>query len=58
VDENGNSPLPRTPKLLIIADGGGSNRSRNQLWIMALQELADELELPLPVGHFPPGTSK
>jgi hypothetical protein len=43
---------------MITADGGGSNSSRNRLWKVALQELANELQLPLQVSHFPPGTSK
>jgi transposase len=56
--EMGAARFPRARKLLITADGGGSNSSRNRLWKVALQELADELELPLHVRHFPPGTSK
>ena len=44
--------------LLITADGGGSNGSRCRLWKVALQELAAQLELPIHVCHFPPGTSK
>jgi hypothetical protein len=44
--------------LLITADGGGSNGSRCRLWKVALQELAVQLELPIHVCHFPPGTSK
>ena len=45
-------------ELLITADGGGSNGSRNRLWKVALQRLADELGLRISVCHFPPGTSK
>jgi DDE family transposase len=45
-------------ELLITADGGGSNGSRNRLWKVALQRLADELQLVIHVCHFPPGTSK
>ena len=45
-------------ELLITADGGGSNGSRNRLWKVALQDLANALGLPLQVCHFPPGTSK
>jgi hypothetical protein len=56
--EMGAARFPRARKLMITADGGGSNSSRNRLWKVALQELADELELPLHVRHFPPGTSK
>jgi len=45
-------------ELLITADGGGSNASRNRLWKYALQQLADETGLKIRVCHFPPGTSK
>ncbi len=43
---------------MITADGGGSNSSRNRLWKVALQALANDLDLELQVCHFPPGTSK
>ena len=56
--EMGADRFPRARKLMITADGGGSNGSRNRLWKVALQELADELGLALHVCHFPPGTSK
>ena len=45
-------------QLLIMADGGGSNGSRCRLWKVALQNLADQLRMPIRVCHFPPGTSK
>src|ERR1700726_1009829 len=45
-------------RLLITADGGGSNGSRVRLWKLELQKLADELRLPITVCHLPPGTSK
>jgi len=44
--------------LLICADGGGSNGSRNRGWKFFLQELADEIGITITVCHFPPGTSK
>jgi transposase len=49
-------PLAR--RLLITADGGGSNGSRVRLWKRELQRLADEIGLSIEVHHFPPGTSK
>ena len=53
------SPLyPDARRLLITADGGGSNGSRNRLWKLEIQRLADELGLAISVCHFPPGTSK
>lgn len=57
-NEMGVARFPRARKLMITADGGGSNSSRNRLWKVALQDLADELDLPLHICHFPPGTSK
>jgi hypothetical protein len=54
----GQRRFPQARKLLITADGGGSNGSRCRLWKVSLQKLADELELVLHVSHFPPGTSK
>jgi hypothetical protein len=56
--EMGVGRFPRATKLMITADGGGSNGSRNRLWKIALQALAEELGLGLEVCHFPPGTSK
>ena len=54
----GQSHYPLAPELLITADGGGSNGSRNRLWKLRLQALADALGLRISVCHFPPGTSK
>jgi transposase len=50
--------FPNAAKLLITADGGGSNGSRCRLWKVALQNLAEKIGLELNVCHFPPGTSK
>jgi len=49
---------PRSRRLLITADGGGSNGYRLRVWKRELQHLADEIRLPISVCHFPPGTSK
>ena len=49
---------PEASRLLITADGGGSNGSRVRLWKLELQKLADETGLEMAVRHFPPGTSK
>lgn len=54
----GQVTYPQTRALLITADGGGSNASRNRLWKMELQKLADEIGVAIYVRHFPPGTSK
>jgi hypothetical protein len=57
-EDMGSKRFPRARELMITADGGGSNSCRSRLWKVALQGLADQLDLKLRVCHFPPGTSK
>jgi hypothetical protein len=45
-------------ELFITADGGGSNGSRNRLWKVGIQKIADDTGLKISICHFPPGTSK
>ena len=54
----GRRAYPKARRLLITADAGGSNGHRLRLWKWELQRLSDELDLPIAVCHFPPGTSK
>ena len=54
----GATAYPKAKGLLILADSGGSNRSRTRLWKIALQRLADQTRIGVSVCHFPPGTSK
>lgn len=49
---------PEADDLLITADGGGSNGSRNRLWKLELQKFVNETAISVHVCHFPPGTSK
>jgi hypothetical protein len=58
LDRMGRDRYPAMTRLMITADGGGSNGSRLRLWKMALQKLADETGLAIQVCHYPPGTSK
>jgi Rhodopirellula transposase DDE domain len=53
----GAAQYPGVQRLLITADGGGSNGSRVRLWKVELQKLADETGLAMAVCHLPPGTS-
>jgi transposase len=54
----GRRRYPAPTRLLITADSGGSNGSRNRLWKLTLQKFADATGLVIEVCHFPPGTSK
>ena len=56
--EMGHPRFPSATKLLITADGGGSNGSRVRLWKVELAKLAAETGLEITVCHYPPGTSK
>jgi len=56
--EIGSTRYPEATRLVITADGGGSNGSRVRLWKRELQRLADELGIEIAVHHLPPGTSK
>ena len=54
----GKSYFMSPTKILITADGGGSNGSRVRLWKKELQDFANEINMEISVCHFPPGTSK
>ena len=56
--QEGRQLYPAASRLLITADGGGSNGYRLRLWKLELQRLADQTGLSIAVCHFPPGTSK
>jgi len=49
---------PQADRLLICADGGGSNGARTRLWKAELQRFAAATGLTVTVCHLPPGTSK
>jgi hypothetical protein len=57
-EQLGSGMYPGAERLLVTADGGGSNGSRCRLWKLKLQEFADETGLRITVCHLPPGTSK
>jgi DDE family transposase len=54
----GRHRYPDTNRLLICADGGGSNGYRVRAWKIELAAFAAETGLTITVCHLPPGTSK
>ncbi len=54
----GKKEYPNATSIMITADGGGSNGSRNRLFKVELQKLANQIGLPIQVSHYPPYTSK
>jgi hypothetical protein len=57
-DAMGKARYPKAKRLMITADGGGSNGARVRLWKVELQKFVDEIGIPVTVCHLPPGTSK
>jgi hypothetical protein len=58
VGRHRHDPLPAARRLLICADGGGSNGYRTRAWKMELAAFAAGAGLEITVFHLPPGTSK
>ncbi len=50
----GQSRYPDATRLLVTADGGGSNGHRVRLWKVELQALANTLRVPITACHLPP----
>jgi transposase len=57
-DQVGRATYPGATRLLITADGGGSNGYRTRQWKTELAALAARTGLTITVSHLPPGTSK
>ena len=55
---DGRKNYPAIQRLLICADAGGSNGTRVWAWKLNLQQLADQMKVPITVCHYPPGASK
>jgi hypothetical protein len=57
--KEGQKHYQQSKRVLILADGGGSNGSRCRRWKLGIQEkLCDRHGLDVTVAHYPPGTSK
>jgi hypothetical protein len=54
----GRQAYPTAKRLLILADGGGSNGHRTRLFKTSLQQFANDSGLSLTVCHYPTGASK
>jgi transposase len=54
----GKDRYPDADRLLVCADGGGSNGYRIRAWKIELAKLAAETGLSITVCHLPPGTTK
>lgn len=57
-EKQGKAAFPNSKRILILSDGGGSNRAKGFLFKIALQQLADDIDLEITTCHYPPGKSK
>lgn len=57
-EQHGRAVYPKTTRLLILCDGGGSNSATQYLFKEDLQRLSNRLGLELRVAHYPPYCSK
>jgi transposase len=57
-DIAGQAAYPAARRLLITADGGGSNGYRTRLWKTELAAFAARAQIEVTVCHLPPATSK
>ena len=54
----GKKRYPNATSALCLADGGGSNSSKSDLFKSDLQMLANNVGLDFQIAHYPPGASK
>lgn len=57
-DEIGSAQYPGAERILLLCDCGGSNSYRSNTFKHYLQELANQLDLPIQVAHYPVHCSK
>jgi hypothetical protein len=57
-EQMGKTKYPNARRLLIAADGGGSNGQRPWLWKFEIARLTAATGLDITICHYPPGTSK
>lgn len=57
-ETHGKIQYRQASSILILADGGGSNSSRQYIFKEDLQKLANEIGMEIRIAHYPPYTSK
>lgn len=56
--QEGREAYPRARRLLVLADGGGSNGHRSRLFKWSVQQFANHSGVAVTVCHYPTGASK
>jgi len=55
---HGKNDYKKANEILIFCDAGGANSYRHHIFKFELQQLANEINIPLKIVHYPPYTSK
>ncbi len=55
---HGKNDYQKANEILIFCDAGGANSYRHHIFKFELQQLANEINIPLKIVHYPPYTSK
>lgn len=55
---HGQSDYPKATSILLLGDGGGSNKVRYSIFKEELQTLSEELKIEIRIAHYPSYTSK
>jgi len=55
--QRGRQHYPRAKRMLMCADGGGSNGRRSRGWKFCVPQWVDEVGFPVTICPYPPGTS-
>jgi hypothetical protein len=54
----GKEAYPKADEILVLCDSGGANSYRHNIFKVEVQALANEINIPLKIVHYPPYTSK
>lgn len=57
-DNVGKKHYPEADEFLIFCDAGGANSYRHHIFKVSLQNLSNEIKLPIRICHYPPYASK
>lgn len=55
---NGKNDYPKANEILMFCDAGGANAYRHHIFKAEIQNLVNEIQIPLKIVHYPPYTSK
>jgi hypothetical protein len=55
---HGKNDYPKASEILMFCDAGGANSYRHHIFKAEVQQLVNEINIPLKIVHYPPYTSK